>query len=365
MATENTNVPESSDGAGEELSLRDEIDLAFDEVATDEVSDRPATEGRSRDASGRFAPKHETDSPQVAQEGQQTAQIDPNAGRATQTTGNVAAAPQTQELKAPVSWRPEIREKWGRVDPEVRAEIARRESELGKVLQSSAGQRQFVEAFEKIVGPYEMFIRAENSNPLQAVDNMMRTAAELRVGTPASKANLVAGIIRNFGVDLQMLDGILAGQAPQHQAQVQANQFRDPRVDQMIQAQQAHQQQQARFEDEAIRQGLGSFAQTHEFYRDVAALMADIVEVETRQGRGVDLEKVYAKACQMHDGVSTILSQRASAQSTQSTSRAVLRAKRAAASVKGDPTPNGGATVPKNDSLRAAIEAAIENGGDR
>lgn len=359
MATEQTIDTELDTGAAEETTLRDDLDAAFEAAETE---DPPATGGRPRDEGGRFA-STKTDT---------AATIDPSATATTTTQGVAAALAQGQqaatmgnvqaqavpELKAPQSWTPQAREKWAGVDPEIKAEIHRRESEAGRVIQSAAQQRQFVDAFERLMQPYEMFIRAENSNPLAAVDNMMRTAAQLRVGTPAAKVEIVAGIIKNFGIDLPALDAMLAGQAPQF-AQQQQQPMRDPRVDQLLAMQNQQQAQQAQFEQQSITQGLAQFAQNHEFYGDVAATMADILEVQTRQGIPIDLEKIYARACQLHDGVSTILQQRATAQNTSKNREAVLRAKRAASSVKGDGNP-AGSTVPKGDSVRAAIEAAMD-----
>ncbi|GAB3773767.1 hypothetical protein GCM10028796_46810 [Ramlibacter monticola] len=357
----------------QETSLRDDLDAAFQQHATDEVDDAP---GRTRDELGRFAKTGEGEAPAKAPGGPQAAPQQP--GRAIAPAGAPGApqAPAAPELKAPASWTPTAREKWGTVDPELRAEIHRREGEAQRVLQESAGLRQFAQAFDSIVRPYEMFIRSENSDPLRAVQSLMNTAAELRVGTPQSKVNIVANIVRQHGIDLQMLDSALAqmlgvtddGQAPQQQP------LRDPRVDQILayqqQQQYAQQQQLAEreaWEDNELRKSLASFAQTHEFYADVADTMADLIDAATRRGQAVDMEKIYARACQLDEQVSTILAQRAGlAQPTRNQQRgapgpsqAVLRAKRAAVSVNGSPSPEG-ATVPKNDSIRSAIEAAFD-----
>lgn len=360
MATENTAADTEIDTGTEETTLRDDLDAAFEEHATDEGAVEPPASGRSRDASGRFAPSSQTAT--TTTEGTAALTSGPAQGQQVAATGNLQqaqSAPAQPDLKAPASWRPEAREKWAGIDPEIRAEIHKRETEANRVVQTAAQQRQFVEQFERLMQPYEMFIRAENSNPLAAVDNMMRTAAQLRVGTPQAKVEIVAGIIKNFGIDLPALDAVLAGQAMPQNMQQQQQVLRDPRVDQLLAIQHQQRQQQEQFEQQAINEGLGTFAQTHEFYGDVARTMADIVEVQSRQGMPLDLEKVYQQACQMHPGVSTILQQRAQTQATGSNRAAVLRAKRAAVSVKNDSTPTG-ATIPKNDSVRAAIEAAMD-----
>lgn len=378
MATENHQATEQQ----QPDTLRDALDAAFQQHSTDDdgaasdkgdegaADDAAQREARTRDDRGRFASSQQQRDDTGNAAAPATNGATQQQATTQQTTTPPAAngangatqAPPPAELKPPASWKPEVREKWGSVDPTVKQEIHRREYEAQQVLQQGAQQRQFVDAFERVVQPYEMFIRAENSTPLQAVQNMMQTAAELRVGTPQSKANLVAGLIKQFAVDIEMLDTLLAGGAAQGGQQAQQP-LRDPRFDQFLAQQQQMLAQQQQREDHEVRQQMAAFAEAHEFYRDVASTMADLVEMRTRQGQTVDLEKVYEQACKMHDGVVTILTQRAAAKAGSQQSQAVLRAKRAAASVKGDPTPNDGATVPKDDSIRAAIEAAIESTG--
>lgn len=360
------NTPDSGAGEGEELSLREQIDAAFEQSATNEpekaTEGAPAGEQRDRDELGRFTAKQQQQqSPTQGPQSPQEATTQPRQGQGSGITPPPAPG---GELKAPASWRPQAREKWGGVDPDVKGEVHRREYEMQQVLQHASGARQFIDAFENVVRPYEMFIRAEQSTPLQAVASLMATAAELRVGTPTSKANLVAGLIRQYGVDLQTLDSILAGQAPQGGAQMQQpQQYYDPRVDQLLAHQQRMQQAAEQYENQQIHSHLHAFAadSKHEFYDDVRHTMADIIEIKARQGEPPDLEKAYAQACAMHEQVSTIMSQRQAASRSSSSQAAVLRAKRAAASVKSDSTPGPGATIPKNDSMRADIEAAFED----
>lgn len=367
-------------------SLRDALDAAYQQHATDEpdtashgdaAAPAPAAGGdgaaappagqapaaaapagaqeRPRDPHGRFAPKDARGADQ-AQAQAAPVPADAAAGAAQPTQAPSPGG----ELKPPASWKPQAREKWASVDPEVRAEVHRREWEMQHLMQESAQARQLAQQFERAVQPYSMFIAQENSTPLQAVQNLMQTAASLRIGTPQTKAQLVASIIQTHNVDVAMLDTMLAGRVP---VQGQQQEFRDPRFDQFLAQQQQLMQRQEQQAAAEAAQKLQTFGDTHEFYGDVVGDMADLVERCARRGEPVDLEKIYARACQMHEGVSTILAQRAAAKTNASSSAAVLRAKRAAASVKGDTTPADGATVPRDDSVRAAIEAAIESAG--
>ncbi len=366
--TTNDLVPDGGD-EGAEQSLRDTLEAAFEHDPTDEVGEgeqQREGDARQRDQHGRFAKpeKQSATVTEITPQATQTAQDAQTQANQGQSSPSTAPPPgDAKDLKAPASWTPQAREEWAALSPRIKAEVHRREYEANRVVQEGAQAKQFVSTFEQIMRPYEMFIRAENSNPMQAVQNMMSTAAQLRIGTPHSKANLVAGIINDFGIDIEALDTILAGKPGLQQRQQQdQQQFRDPRLDQFLAQQQQLQQQQALRDDMEMRSGLGDFAAKHEFYGDVSGLMADIVEVRARQGQPIDMEQIYKQACQLHDGVSTILTQRAATVRSTGSSNAVLRAKRAASSVRSEATPDGG-HVPKDDSIRASLEAAIENVG--
>jgi hypothetical protein len=105
-----------------------------------------------------------------------------------------------QPERPPASWKPDAREHWGQLPENVRAEISRRETEVQRTLQETAEARKTAEAVMRTIAPYEAFIKAENSNPLQAIDNLMATAAKLRTGTAPELATMVAGIVQQFGV---------------------------------------------------------------------------------------------------------------------------------------------------------------------
>jgi hypothetical protein len=372
MATINQEGTGTDDtGTDDNASLRDTLEAAFAQHSADDSgADAPAVdkakpiEGeteaqaqeRVRDAAGRFAPKTEQAADKTGTGVQVTGVQQPTGVQQQHTP-----APPPGELKAPASWTPTAREKWAALDPEIRAEVHRREGEAQKVLQQSAQARQFVDAFESVVRPYEVFIRTENSNPLQAVHNLMSTAAEFRVGTPARKVELVAGIIKNFGIDIEALDTVLSGGGlPAGGGRQMQQEFRDPRLDQLLADRQREQEAATARERHEVAQQMQAFAATHEFYGDVQGQMADLLELAARRGEPLDIEKAYQTACKLHDGVSTILATRAAAPARGSNSQAVLRAKRAAVSIKGDSTPHDGAMIPKDDSVRAAIEAAID-----
>lgn len=317
------------------------------------AEDKPK-EGQPRDENGKFKPKEATEPP--AQELQdQGMQPGPKSG------------PKNHPDRAPQAWRPEVREHWAQLPEPVRAEIARRESEHARFIQESSEARKTSEALMRTIAPYEAFIRAENSNPIQAIDNLMSTAARLRTGTAPELAQMMAGLVNQFGTGrfgngfIEMLDSALAGQAPKQDPQQAAieqvlNQRLAP-VQQMLtqfqQAQLAQQQQVASSAQSEVAEFLGRA----EFGEDVREDMADLMEAATRRGQTISLADAYKKACLMNDNVRAVIAQRVRAQGAQQGTQAAQKARSAAVQVSGA-APMGALKQDPTD-VRSAIEAAI------
>lgn len=336
------------------VASSDSIDLELEIDTSEPDREQSAPDSATRDEQGRFAPK----APQQAVP-QETPAIQPGP----------KSGPRTEpQERAPVSWRPEVREHWAALPPAVRAEVARREQEVQRTLQETSEARRYVDALQKVVQPYEMFIRAENSNPLQAIDNMMSTAARLRTGTGPETATLIAQLVNQFGVGrfgnqfIETLDSALAGQSPRidpaHQAVQQAIQQQLAPVQQfMSQFQQAQASQRERVNQEAVGE-VQLFLNQAEFGEDVREEMADIIEVSQRRGRSVTMQEAYRQACMGNPEVRSALESRARSRGAQASSGAVQRAKAAAVSVTGGPALSAPPQSAAAD-IRSAIESAI------
>lgn len=277
------------------------------------------------------------------------------------------SGPKPQGEKAPASWRPDIREHWASLPEPVRAEIARRETEVQRTLQDTAEARKTAESINQVIQPYMPFIKAEGSNPLQAIDNMMSTAARLRTGTAPELATMMAGIINQFGTGrfgnsfIEILDGALAGQTPRvdpQQAAVEQviNQRLAPVQQMLTQFQQAQAAQQQRVQQQAVSE-VNNFLAQAEFGNDVREDMADLLESAQRRGQNLSLADAYKKACLMNDSIRSVISQRMQTKGAQQTTQAAQKARQAAVSVSGG-APVGALQQPTTD-VRSAIEAAI------
>jgi hypothetical protein len=263
--------------------------------------------------------------------------------------------------KAPVSWKPGVREHWAKLPPEVRQEVARREAEIQRGLATAAQARNFQDEFNEEVRPFEGIIRSQNSTPIAAVRNLMTTAAALTYGSPVQKANVIAEILQNYGIDIQVLDQVLSGKAPKNDPGSNAADI-EARVRSMVQAELApirgvmnerHQTQISQANSE-----VETFASTHEFADDLADDMADLLEAAAKRGRKLTMEQAYSAAARAHPEIGPLYEKVLLARAATNGNTRAEAARRAASSVRpGGPT--GGDVAPPKD-LRGAISAAFD-----
>lgn len=306
-----------------------------------------------RDDQGRFKPKDG-----AKPEGAQKAEVAPEKEQQVQ---------QAQEpLAAPAGWKAGPREQWKNIPRAAQEEIHRREKETAQTLRQSAQARQLANDFQATINPFMPLIQSQNSNPLQAVKNLMTTAAGLTVGTQQQKAQIVREIIQNYGIDINTLDQVLAGQpiqqgAPTHNAPppwaAPIFQFMNG-----IQQQQQTRQQQMISDAEAET---ADFASKNEFFEDLREDMADMMELAAKRGVVLSIQDAYDRCAQLDPNIAPIISQRkAAVRSTQNTN--IQRSRNAASSIAGAPRNKAGsAPGAVGEDRRAALEEAWEQATGR
>lgn len=337
-----------------------------------EEQTQASEDGRARDEQGRFAAKAKPDP--KAKPGKATAKPQEPAAQTKKPDAQAAPAegqeppkePTAPASKPPAGWGPAAREHWGKLPAEVQREVAKRERETAQVLERTAqerkqseGARQFASEIANTLRPYEAMIRAESSGPLQAIDSMFRFAHALRSAPPPHKAQLVANLVKTYGVPIEALADALEGKpgqappqqyAPPPQPPPQPREFRDPRLDQLLARQEQALQQQYQSE-------MQKFAETHDFYDDVREDMASFVEIAAKRGVDLPLEEAYNRSIALHPEIQQVLKQRETVKAAATAQAATQRAKAAASSVKPHPAQAAPqASGPKD--LRAQIEAS-------
>lgn len=268
------------------------------------------------------------------------------------------ATPQLPTLKAPQSWKPQVREEWAKLPRPVQEEISRVNAEIQATMAQAAQAKRVAGEFEAQVSPFAGIIRAQGQDPVKLTGELMRTYSALATGSQAHKATVLAELVRSFGVDIQALDSALSGAAPAQQRQ--QGEFRDPRFDQFL----AQLQQQAASRGESVTQqaaaDVEAFKEKAEFLEDVRGHAAALL----RAGVAKDLEDAYNQACWANPSIRAILQQRDSAKSAETARAATQKAKAAGSSIKSSPS-GGVGEASKAKSLRDTIEGAWESTSGR
>jgi len=241
------------------------------------------------------------------------------------------------ERQAPGTWRPEAREVWKTIPKPVQDEIWKREIEATKSLNQSTQAREFEGNFGKMMQPYIPFINAEGGNPLQAVNNVMRTATLLRIGSPEQKAQTVANVIKSFGVNLEMLDSLLAGEQMQSQSQETViGRLLEEKLQPMQRLFESQSQlirNQELETERGVNDEVEQFSKTHEFYWDVKDTMADLMEIAIKRNQTMDLTQAYDRAILIHEPVRRVLDARKQSDVGKKQSEAAARARARSGSV--------------------------------
>lgn len=289
-------------------------------VSQETAIEKPSSDGR--DAQGRFVGK--------------------------QLTGKDLKAPEqpkVEPLDIPDPYKA-IKDKYGTLPPEVREFIKNRESEIHKGFTKHDDERNFGKSVKQIVLPYEATIRAEGGTPEKAIQGLLNQAYVMRTGSAQQKAEIVREVIRQYGVDPNM---IFSQQAQQQRQQ--------PQFDPNELAARIEENLQQKMIAAKIQEGYQAFVSdqslAHRENPMVRAAMASLFN-------GENPPKDYTEA--YHRAISDLSSITGSTQQAHATAKPAIdvAAKKAAGkSVTGSPgpaVPNSGAP---DRSLREELRANL------
>lgn len=326
--------------------------------------EKPADD-RPRREDGTFAPKPKdappprAKTPEVTQKPKLAAVPKPPDGTLTEPKPmDAPAAPVVPTTKAPTNWRPEVREKWASLPPDVQAEIARREREISVGLGASATTKAEAEKWRQTQAPFEMMLRADGVDGPTKYAGYLRMEAALRTGPAASKGSIVANIIKTFGVPIEAVASALDGtQTPQHVA-AQPGAYQDPRVDQLIATLQHQAQERQAQQQREAEASLAKIQEENEFFEDLRQDAADFYEAAAKRGKPITLERAFELAAHANPEVSKVQAQRKAAEEAKAKAAEAQKKRAAASSIRSVP----GGPPPAEDSetdgsLRGDLEA--------
>ena len=268
--------------------------------------------------------------------------------------------------RAPAGWTPAERELWADLPPAVQARVAKREQQINLALQDGAVNRKAGEGFKSVTDRYARVIAMEGvTDPLDGFEKLMQSVAVMRLGTPEQKARKIADFIKGYGVPIEMLDEVLSqdqgGQAGVPNPVAQMMDRRMAPMEKLLQRIEHADRERSQQSQNKATGDVNDFAQGHEFFADVQADMADLLEMAANRGQLMTMEQAYDKALTLSPEISDVRRQRAE-QSGHAAAKETLAAKRkASGSIHG--SKGGAADTGGGDTLRSQLEHAW--GGDQ
>ncbi len=365
MSTTETSMRDDLEAA---ISASEETEVESTEAVVEETTDDTITAADFEQEEESGDEESETAEAQAASEtpeGEVSGEIESAEAAEPDAAVESADGDQPDIEKAPTSWPPAAREGWKELPEPVRAQVAKREREIALALEDGKINRKTGENFKSVVDKYAQVMAAEDvQDPIQGVEKLMQSVSVLRMGTPEQKAMKIAHFIKGYGVPIEVLDGILAGDGA---AAPIAGQVADPTT-QLIDQRLApvnellskieNAEKQRNFENnQKMIDEVKQFSAANEFYEDVKKDMADLVDIAANRGDTMSLEDAYNKACAMHPEVSKVLEQRRQNEALIGQQETVNAKREAASSITGDQ----GGTPQRNGSLslRDQIEEAF------
>ena len=265
-------------------------------------------------------------------------------------------------IKAPVNWGPQEREHWSKVPRNLQEKIIARETEMTATMQNTSDARRTHQDFTGLIQQYGSVLSGVmGDTPMETTKNLFSTVANLRMGSPIQKAQIIADMITDFDVDINTLDSAIVGAAPsaENQQTNQLDQMLKERLapfEQMMGQQNAYQEQQATQRTEAANSEVAEFSKTAEFMNDVRNDMADLIDMAAKRGQDMSMQDAYSKACSLNPQIVDIMQKRH--QTAQLTGQKTTLASKhlAASSVNGARIGNGegGGNLSMHDTLSAA-----------
>ena len=294
----------------------------------------------------------------VVAEPDRTRTPDGRFAKAEPVVAEAAPAEQHPENKplvprAPNTWRKEAQGKWEAVDPDIKAEIIKRELDAANGIREYKTQAQEAAAYRDAVAPYAEHFKQLGATPVDVVRGLMPSAAKLYFGTPEQKLQALVETAQNFGVDLGQLANVHVPQVDPNirQIQQQLNGLQQS-VQQSTWQQQQAQQGAVQQEQANLATEIDAFAKAHPHFEAVREQMAHLLNT----GHAQSLDDAYAMAVYANDELRTAVLQQSQ---VQQQAQAAQRAKAAAVSVKGG-SPTGSAAPVNPQSREDAIRFAIK-----
>lgn len=299
---------------------------------------------------------------------------EPTPAGAENKTGEAAKEPKQEPAdggdRAPSSWKAPAKAKWASVDPEIKAEVQRREREISREIQRQAPVKQFTEAFTGMIKPYMPRLQAAGAQPMQAIKSLLDVDHVLSSAPMGTRAKMMAKLITDYGIDVAALDEALSGGNPD---QNNPASILDARIQQAVaplqeklqrfSAREEQEQAQEYQRNQSAIDAMAADKDKYPHFDSVIGDMADLIEVKAAKGVALSLEQAYNLAVKMNPEAQQAEADRLKQQTAQKQNAQAQKALGASLSISGSPAPLR--TEVNTSDLRATLEAAMAAHGGR
>jgi hypothetical protein len=214
-----------------------------------------------------------------------------------------------EPMKAPNSWTPALREKWGTIDPTVQKFLIDRDRDMAIQLQNVAEARKFHKEFNEVFAPMQELMTQNKwqGTPLQVLKNNLELAVALNTGSPQQKAQIFFNLIRHFQPDSQTLQALFSGQ-PANVPPMTPPQARPAPAGEQP-------DREALLQEARAEEALKAFAadEANEWFADVRVQMGQIINaglVDTSKPFTEQLKDAYDLAVTRHPEIAQIMAAR-------------------------------------------------------
>jgi hypothetical protein len=247
-------------------------------------------------------------------------------------TKDVVEAPIIAAKSPPQAWGG-TKEEFFALPATIQDRIIQREEEVHKGFTKLDEERNLGKSMKEVITPYMAVIQAEGGTPQGAVKDLLNTAYVLRTGSPQQKAQIVAQIVQQYGVDMRNMG---QQQIPQNQP---------PAIDPEKITQDIMTRLQSQQQDVKVQSEIEAFSvdpkNVHFSNQEVKAAMASLLQT----GQAKDLQDAYDKAVWLIPSIRTTLLQSQQVDTEQKRKDEIAAKKKAGSSVSGSPgisIPNSG-----------------------
>lgn len=200
------------------------------------------------------------------------------AGLTPDNPGGLPRAPSPDT--PPSTWREGPKAKWAALDPEVRAEIVKREDDFFKGIEGYKVDAHTGKQLNQVLEPFKETLQRYGVEPLTEIRNLLAAHHALATGTPAMQLQMFRSLMQEYKIN------------PQHLAM--EPEYTDPKVESLQQRLDRIESGQAQERAVQLRREIDTFAadpaNTH--FKDLANDIAQLL----RGGVVQTLREAYDKA---------------------------------------------------------------------